>query len=145
MADDHAVLDGLLMAAPFFDADAVEVDDSISCQFKLNGHTWSCRNRDEVDARIAGAILENGSLNVGQFFSQILIPEDRADFMALLNGDDFPLPLKRTQELMEFLTEQVMNRPTVPPDSSGPGRPPTPVTSEGRSSSRDTPRRRSAS
>lgn len=132
------------MAPTFFDADAVEVDDSISCQFKLNGHTWSCRNRDEIDARIAGAILENGALNVGQFFSQILIAEDRDDFAALLDSDDFPLPLKRTQELMEFLTEQLMNRPTVPPGSSGLGRPTTPATSEELSSSRGIPRRRSA-
>jgi hypothetical protein len=145
VAHAYARLDGsVIMSVENFDADAVEVDESISCTFKLNDRTWSCRNRDEIDARIAGAILSNGALNVGEFFAQLLIPEEADEFMTLLKSDDFPLPLKRVQVLMEFLTEQVMNRPTVPPDSSGPGRLNTPATYEGRSSSRGTPRRRSA-
>lgn len=128
----------------FYDADAVEIDDTISCKFKLNGYEWSCRNRDQVDLRIIGTVLDNGLVNVEDFFSKILIPEDREDFVALLRSDDFPLEMKKTQGLMEFLTEKILNRPTVRPAPSGRGSRPTSHTSEEVSSSRVTPRRRSA-
>lgn len=133
------------MAPPeYFDYDAVEVDDTVSCIFKMDGRDWSCRNRDLIDARIADAMLGNGGVTIGAFFSEILIPEDVEDFLALVNSDDFPMPVKKVQALMEFLSEKIMNRPTVRPVSSGRGSPNTRAISEEVSSSRVTPRRRSA-
>lgn len=134
------------MAEPaYFDADAVEVSDEVSCTFKLNGREWSCRDRDRIDARIVGAVLGNGTMNVLQFFTEVLIPEDSEAFAEKLNAPDFPLPLARTQRLMEFLVEQILNRPTVPLGSSGGGRQTTRATSGESSSSRATRRQRSAS
>jgi hypothetical protein len=134
-----------MAAVEHFDADEVELDTTVSCTFTLNGRDWSCRNRDEVDARIAGALLGNGAVNVAELFSGLLVDDDVDDFVALLNGGDFPLPIKRTQALMEFLSEQVMNRPTVRPKSSGTGPQPTKRTSGAVSSSQGTRRARSAS
>jgi hypothetical protein len=134
-----------MSAVEHFDADDVELDTTVTCTFTLNGRDWSCRNRDEVDARIVGAMLGNGAVRIDEFFSAILIPDDIPDFVALLNGPDFPLPSKKVRALMEFLSEQVLNRPTVRPRSSGDGPPPTKRTSAAASSSAATPRRRSAS
>jgi hypothetical protein len=130
-----------------FDADAVECDDEVTVTFRLNGREWSCRNRDVIDARIAAALIGNVamSISISDLFAGILVPEDVEEFTALLASPEFPLPLRKTRGLLEFLTAQILNRPTVRPSSSGDGPRSTEATSGGGSPSAGTRRRRSAS
>lgn len=127
-----------------FDVDDVEVEEAVSCTFTLNGRLWSCKSRDEIDARVLDQI-GTGGMQVGPFFTGILVDADVVDFAALVADRNFPMPLGKMVRLMEFLSEQVLNRPTVRPSLSQSGPKPTKRTSGGVSSSPATQRRRSAS
>lgn len=133
-----------MSAVENFDADAVEVSDEVSCTFTLNGEQWSCRNRDQVSAVMVNSAF-SGALTDLQFIQAVLVPEDRERFAVNLPREDFPFGVKQQQMLTQFLIEQILNRPTVPLGSSGPGRQSTKATSAGSSSSRATRRARSAS
>lgn len=133
-----------MAAVDHFDADDVEVPEAVSCTFTLNGRSWSCKSRDEIDARILDQIAM-GRVQVGEFFTGVLVEADVTDFAALTADRQFPMPTGRVVKLMEFLSEQILNRPTVRPSLSQSGPKPTKRTSGAGSSSAGTQRRRSAS
>lgn len=127
-----------------FDVDAVEADDEVTVTFTLNGEKWSCRNRDQIGAYVIDSAFRGQTTDL-QFIQSVLIPADAKRFMEKLPREDFPFGVKQRLRLTEFLVEKLVNHPTVPLDSSGPGRRNAKATSAESSSSRATRRQRSAS
>jgi hypothetical protein len=137
-----------MSAAEPFDLDAIEIADTPaepSVVFRLDGRDWHCREREQLPVLVIEQLMGQGSLLVESFFRNLLIPAHVQDFVALLHRPDCPLTLPRAQSLMQHLSEQVLNRPTVRSGLSGRGPQKTGATSKGGLSSPATRRKRRAS
>jgi hypothetical protein len=114
---------------PFLDLDAVEGDGEpveSSCVFKLGGREWECRQPEEVPfgvikSLVIGSETAEGTITqVDDFFRATLVPEQVDDFLAMLDNKETAktLTMGKLKPLMEFVAEQVLNRPTEPPAPS---------------------------
>lgn len=132
------------MAAFDLDLDAIEVPTEISITFRLDGRVWSCKHPDAIPSTVAD-MLATGRVQIGPFFTAVLVDEDAADFLDLITRPGTPLTVGRLQVLMETLVEEMADRPTRRSASSQHGPRSTARTSEAGSSSAGTRRVRSAS
>lgn len=128
----------------FFDADAVEIHEEPACTFKLGGREWTCRNRDTIETSVFEEVFGSPSARVREFFSMVLVPDQVDDFVDMIEAPDWEMPLGRIQQLSDFVTAQVLNRPTGPRERSGSGPRHNGRTSAAGSPSRATRRARSA-
>lgn len=106
-----------------FDADDTALPPS--CTFTLGGKKWTCRNSDDVPfaaMRAAMTVQDNGDLQVqiGPLFRAVLIPAQVEKFMAMIEADDSPITTRRVNDLVHFLTEEVLGFPTTPVSGSSP-------------------------
>lgn len=91
-----------------FDVDAMKVDTTSRVSFPLAGRTWRCRNCDMVDGRVAERLLFERPVLVASFFRGVLVDEDVAGFVELLEADGVSLPV--VQALMADLTDALFPR-----------------------------------
>ena len=91
----------------------------LGCTFTLGGRKWHCRRREDIPRGMFVRIMNAEDAEAGQklvqiepFFRDILVDEERDAFAALLSQEVLsPMTLRRYEELMQHLTEQVLNRP----------------------------------
>lgn len=133
-----------------FDAEPLEPLPP-SCTFTLGGRTWTCRNSDDVPFGQVQALFSAGSagelaIQIGPFFTSVLIPEDGPAFLEMLAEPSSAMTQRKLQPIIEYLTEVVLGFPTSPPSSSSPARRQARPrkSSKARSSSPGTPRVASA-
>jgi hypothetical protein len=157
-----------MATTPYQDFDTPEGEEVRTAgSFKLGGRAWTIRHRDDVPFEIVkrlmgqepvaedappeeqAAAAREVVMQTGPFFAATIIPDEKADFLAMLSEEDSPLTIGKLRPVMEYVSATIFSesdeeRPTSPPRRSSPGRTQTGRTSGGSSSSRVTPRRASA-
>ncbi|MCU1494875.1 MAG: hypothetical protein JWO62_2639 [Acidimicrobiaceae bacterium] len=123
-----------------------ERDTTPSCEFKLGGKTWHCKAGTELPLNLVGAGLASDTtslhVQVGTFFEGVLVESEVDDFVAMIASPRSPLTMSNAMPLMQWVTEQLVKRPTKRPASSRGGSGSTKPRSVASSSSRATPKRR---
>lgn len=113
--------------------------------FVLGGREWRVRDKEDVSISLLTAFdVAKGTVQVGPFFRATVHPDDIDEFMALIDDPAGPLTKRKVDDVVSYVTALVMGRPTTPAAGSSPGRKTTGRKSAAGSSSRATPRRRSA-
>lgn len=121
-----------------------EQDLTPSCEFRLGGRVWHCKNGSRIPwVLVEPAMIGEIKTQVGAFFEMVIVPDEKDEFLAMISdpGSD-ALTASNALPLMQWITEQVMKRPTKRPASSRGGPRTTARKSGGNSSSRDTPKQR---
>jgi hypothetical protein len=129
--------------APHKNFDVEQPLSAPSGSFDLGGRTWRVRNKDDVSIGL-GNLINDDKIEVGKFFKAFIYPDDVKDFMTLIEDPEGALTKRRLTPIMNFVSELVMGRPTTPAADSSPGRKKTGRKSAAGSSSRATPRSKSA-
>ncbi|MBU6429602.1 MAG: hypothetical protein KGR26_11360, partial [Cyanobacteria bacterium REEB65] len=138
------------------DLDALEGEgeQQPSCTFSLAGREWHCKQPDDVpwfaiQSLVGAASAGNEAAvmtQVGALLSAVLVDDEIEDFLKVLVDPKSALTIRRVKPLIEHITTYVLMRtPISPPAASRTGGRRTTGTSKGASSSRATPRKRSAS
>lgn len=145
--------DGELAPDPTFadfdlDQDAEEALEP-AARFKLGGREWHIRHADEVSfAAVADMWLARSDAQafaaVVPFFKAALLEEEFPAFLAMLYQPSSPFTIKRMHPTIAFVSSALFDRPTEQAAPSSSGRSGTARKSTAGSSSRATPRRRSA-
>lgn len=136
-----------------FDVDQ-DIEEALepAAVFKLGGREWHIRHSDEVSfAAVADMWLARSDAQafaaVVPFFKAALLEEEFPAFLEMLYEPSSPFTIKRMHPTIKFVSEALFgaDHPTEPAAPSSRGRSGNARRSTGGSSSRGTPRRRSAS
>lgn len=125
-----------------------DVDRRPSCEFELGGRVWHARNANDVPITLINSAMNPDAsggfeIQVAFFFERAIVPAEVDAFMEMIHGPRSPLNAANVVPLMNFISEQVMKRPTVRPSRSAGGSLKTGQKSKDASSSRATTRRAS--
>lgn len=135
--------------ADFDDIDEAQEPLAPAASFKLGGREWHVRNPDEVpfqavaDMWLAQSDIE-ALARVLPFFKAALLEEEFPAFLTMIHEPDSRFTIKRMRPTILFVSAALFGRPTVPAAPSSRGRSASARKSTAGSSSRATPRRRSA-
>ena len=162
------------MAPPHRDFDArPRTATTTGGSFVLAGRTWHIRSRNEIpyellrqligvgnsalvapdgddiaamDVAEQRAVAQRAMVQTDDFFAATIVADEAADFLALAHDPLGPFSVEMSQDLTKYIAECIFNEegPTAPSKPSPAGRRQTGSTSKGASSSRVTPKKRSA-
>jgi hypothetical protein len=126
-----------------------------SCSFTLGGREWHCRSANEIPWSFTRDLMLSDAddqsprtavTRIDKLFRGILIPSEVEDFMTMVDAPDSAMTVEKLNPVVEFITKEVLRRPTPRSSASQPGSPRTRTTSKRGSSSRGrtTPKKRAS-
>lgn len=140
------------MTMPSIDLDAVESSSEPLASFVLGGREWHIRQKDDLAWGISDTLFGQTDpddpraavVQIGVLFESAIVPEEVDAFKEMLRAPNSGLTMRRVAPLVQFIAEQLFERPTKKPSDSSDGAGTTATSSEGDSSLPDTQNEESA-